>query len=53
MVEHEAVVEALRGVHDPEIPVNVYDLGLVYPQSAKKARSSPQAPCLRVRRIGP
>jgi len=30
MVEHEAVVEALRGVHDPEIPVNVYDLGLVY-----------------------
>lgn len=30
MVEREAVVEALRGVHDPEIPVNVYDLGLVY-----------------------
>ena len=30
MVEHEAVVDALRGVHDPEIPVNVYDLGLVY-----------------------
>ncbi|MCU4718799.1 metal-sulfur cluster assembly factor [Halapricum hydrolyticum] len=30
MVERAAVVEALRGVHDPEIPVNVYDLGLVY-----------------------
>ncbi|QSG04667.1 iron-sulfur cluster assembly protein [Halapricum desulfuricans] len=30
MVERDAVVEALRGVHDPEIPVNVYDLGLVY-----------------------
>lgn len=24
------VVEALRGVYDPEIPVNVYDLGLIY-----------------------
>jgi len=30
MVERTAVVEALRDVHDPEIPVNVYDLGLVY-----------------------
>lgn len=26
----ERVVEALRNVYDPEIPVNVYDLGLVY-----------------------
>lgn len=24
------VVEALRGIYDPEIPVNIYDLGLVY-----------------------
>jgi FeS assembly SUF system protein len=24
------VVEALKGVHDPEIPVNIYDLGLIY-----------------------
>lgn len=26
----EAIVEALRSVHDPEIPVNIYDLGLIY-----------------------
>lgn len=24
------VIEALRDVYDPEIPVNVYDLGLIY-----------------------
>ncbi len=26
----EAVIEALKTVHDPEIPVNIYDLGLIY-----------------------
>lgn len=26
----ESVIAALRTVYDPEIPVNVYDLGLVY-----------------------
>lgn len=26
----EQVVEALRGIYDPEIPVNIYDLGLIY-----------------------
>ncbi|WP_123791940.1 SUF system Fe-S cluster assembly protein [Pacificibacter maritimus] len=27
---HEAIVEACRSVYDPEIPVNIYDLGLIY-----------------------
>lgn len=26
----EKIVAALRKVHDPEIPVNIYDLGLIY-----------------------
>ena len=27
---YEPVVEACRSVYDPEIPVNIFDLGLVY-----------------------
>lgn len=27
---HDACVEACRSVFDPEIPVNIYDLGLIY-----------------------
>jgi len=26
----EAVIAALKGIYDPEIPVNIYDLGLIY-----------------------
>ena len=26
----EKVIEALQTVYDPEIPVNIYDLGLIY-----------------------
>jgi FeS assembly SUF system protein len=26
----EAVIEAMRQVYDPEIPVNIFDLGLIY-----------------------
>lgn len=27
---YEAVVDACRSVYDPEIPVNIYELGLIY-----------------------
>jgi len=30
VASRDSVVEALRTVHDPEIPVNIYELGLVY-----------------------
>lgn len=26
----EAIVNTLRNIYDPEIPVNIYDLGLIY-----------------------
>ena len=27
---HDAVINCLRNVYDPEIPVNIYDLGMIY-----------------------
>jgi FeS assembly SUF system protein len=27
---YDTVVEACRSIYDPEIPVNIYDLGLIY-----------------------
>jgi FeS assembly SUF system protein len=27
---YESVIDALREIYDPEIPVNIYDLGLIY-----------------------
>lgn len=27
---NNAIIEALRGCYDPEIPVNIYELGLIY-----------------------
>lgn len=31
----ERIVEVLRTVYDPEIPVNIYDLGLIYKVDVK------------------
>ncbi len=30
VADEPAVIEAIRTVYDPEIPVNIYDLGLIY-----------------------
>ena len=35
---YAAVIQALKEVYDPEIPVNIYDLGLIYELSINKAR---------------
>ena len=35
---YAAVVAALKEVYDPEIPVNIYDLGLIYELTINKAR---------------
>lgn len=30
MVTREEVIKAMKQIYDPEIPVNIYDLGLIY-----------------------
>ena len=30
MLTEQSVINALKTVYDPEIPVNIYDLGLIY-----------------------
>lgn len=30
MLTEQTVIEALKTIYDPEIPVNIYDLGLIY-----------------------
>jgi len=38
--------EALREVYDPEIPVNVYDLGLIYAIDARRVDGKPKVAIL-------
>lgn len=35
MTDRQAIIDALKTVYDPEIPVNIWDLGLVYDISIK------------------
>ena len=35
---YTAVIQALKEVYDPEIPVNIYDLGLIYELTISKSR---------------
>ena len=35
---YENVILALKQVYDPEIPVNIYDLGLIYELNIRKSR---------------
>ena len=36
----QEVIDVLRGVYDPEIPVNIYDLGLIYRLDVDDVRGS-------------
>ncbi len=36
----EGVIDALRAIYDPEIPVNIYDLGLIYALEVDEALGS-------------
>ena len=37
-VDREAILEALKGVYDPEIPVDVVNLGLIYEVNVEGGR---------------
>ncbi len=39
----ERIIEALRSIYDPEIPVNIYDLGLIYSIELKEEDEYGQA----------
>ena len=30
LIDKSEIVESLKTIHDPELPVNIYDLGLIY-----------------------
>ena len=53
------VIAALRTVYDPELPVNIYDLGLIYGLDVDEAEGKVQirmtltAPAVRWRRPSP
>lgn len=36
----QRLVEALRAIYDPEIPVNIYDLGLIYTVDVNEAEGA-------------
>ncbi len=38
----DRVVKALKEVYDPEIPVNIYDLGLIYEIHVEKGEEGPR-----------
>ncbi|MBQ9646437.1 MAG: DUF59 domain-containing protein [Prevotella sp.] len=38
----ERIVDVLKTVYDPEIPVNIYDLGMIYKIDVKADEASPQ-----------
>ena len=30
LIDKNEIIESLKSIHDPELPINIYDLGLIY-----------------------
>ena len=41
----ETVIEGLKGIFDPELPVNIYDLGLIYDVACKTDEATQLKAC--------
>ena len=39
MSKKEQIIEEIRKIYDPELPVNIYDLGLVYDIQVKEKKA--------------
>ena len=39
MAKKEQVIEEIRKIYDPEIPVNIYELGLIYDVKVKETKA--------------
>ena len=38
MTKKEKIIEEIRKIYDPELPVNIYELGLIYKIEIKEAK---------------
>ncbi len=39
MTKKEKIIDEIRKIYDPELPVNIYDLGLIYDIQVENEKS--------------